>query len=160
MWYSNEEETMREMGMHQQTTSVLYQLLAEACRERDEAKQQLKKSMAQVSELKQLLNKLLPPSQADSCVRPRMLRDPGHGRVPVGECSSIGRVIDALIEGKPLPEKGRLLEAVVDTAPLLETLMITGQLPNWRNPPPLPFNLDATDFPGFQTLKHSINKHC
>ncbi|KAK8493294.1 hypothetical protein V6N13_024732 [Hibiscus sabdariffa] len=169
MWYSNEEETMREelmgeIGMHQHTTNVLYQLLAEACRERDEAKQQLKKSMAEVSELKQLLNKLLPPFQtnstADSCIRPRMSRDSGHGRFPIGECSSIGKVIDTLIKGKPLPERGRLLEAVVETAPLLETLMITGQVPNWRNPPPLPFNLDATDFPAFQTLKHSVNKHC
>ncbi|KAE8731045.1 hypothetical protein F3Y22_tig00002840pilonHSYRG00021 [Hibiscus syriacus] len=164
---SKREDLLSEIVMQQQTTNVLYRLLSESCRERDEAKEQLKKSMAEVFELKKLLNKLLPSSN----IPPQT--DPSHN-VPstaggigirskmsrtsfVEECTSIGKIIDTLIKEKPLPEKGRLLDAVVDTAPLLETLMITGQLPNWRNPPPLPFNLVGSEIPGFQT---SNNMKC
>lgn len=38
---------------------------------------------------------------------------------------------------KPLPEKGRLLKAVIDAGPILDTLFVAGSLPRWRNPPPL-----------------------
>ncbi|RWR86028.1 TOX high mobility group box family member 4-A, putative isoform 1 [Cinnamomum micranthum f. kanehirae] len=46
-------------------------------------------------------------------------------------------VIDRLVMKKPLPEKGKLLKAVVDAGPLLQTLLVAGPLPQWRNPPPL-----------------------
>ena len=46
-------------------------------------------------------------------------------------------VIDYLAQGKVLPQKGKLLQAVMDAGPLLQSLLITGQLPQWRNPPPL-----------------------
>ncbi|KAB5543943.1 hypothetical protein DKX38_012055 [Salix brachista] len=46
-------------------------------------------------------------------------------------------VIDYLSQGKVLPQKGKLLQAVMDAGPLLQSLLITGQLPQWRNPPPL-----------------------
>ncbi|KAE8716429.1 hypothetical protein F3Y22_tig00110118pilonHSYRG00078 [Hibiscus syriacus] len=127
--------------------------------------------MAEVSELKKLLNKLLPssnippqtahnvPSTAGIGIRSKTTRtsfveDSRYDRVPIDEYLSNGKIIDTLIKGKPLPEKGRLLEAAVDTSPLLETLIITGQLPNWRNPPPLPFNLVGSEIPGFQTLNY------
>lgn len=35
-----------------------------------------------------------------------------------------------------LPEKGRLVEAVVSAGPLLQTLLLSGPLPRWRHPPP------------------------
>ncbi|CAL5028816.1 unnamed protein product [Urochloa decumbens] len=35
-----------------------------------------------------------------------------------------------------LPEKGRLVEAVVSAGPLLQTLLLAGPLPRWRHPPP------------------------
>ncbi|CAM8961042.1 unnamed protein product [Rhodiola kirilowii] len=41
-----------------------------------------------------------------------------------------------LIAEKPLPEKGRLLQAVMDAGPLLETLLLAGPLPQWQHPPP------------------------
>ncbi|KAF9676479.1 hypothetical protein SADUNF_Sadunf08G0006200 [Salix dunnii] len=46
-------------------------------------------------------------------------------------------VIDYLAQGKVLPQKGKLLQAVMDAGPLLQSLLITGQLPQWRNPPTL-----------------------
>uniref|UniRef100_A0A7N0RAL2 Uncharacterized protein n=1 Tax=Kalanchoe fedtschenkoi TaxID=63787 RepID=A0A7N0RAL2_KALFE len=50
-------------------------------------------------------------------------------------------VIDGLVKGKALPQKGKLLEAVMEAGPLLQTLMLAGPMPRWRNPPPLqPFS--------------------
>lgn len=45
-------------------------------------------------------------------------------------------VMDRLVgEGKVLPEKGRLLQAVVEAGPLLHTLLLA-PVPQWKNPPP------------------------
>ncbi|KAL5581076.1 hypothetical protein UlMin_013518 [Ulmus minor] len=46
-------------------------------------------------------------------------------------------LIDNLLMGKPLPQKGKLLQSVMDAGPLLQTLLVAGPLPRWRNPPPL-----------------------
>lgn len=45
-------------------------------------------------------------------------------------------LIDNLAKGKTLPEKGKLLQAVMEASPLLQTLLLAGPLPRWRNPPP------------------------
>ncbi|GMH12314.1 hypothetical protein Nepgr_014155 [Nepenthes gracilis] len=42
-----------------------------------------------------------------------------------------------LAKGRPLPKKGKLVQAVMEAGPLLQTLMVAGPLPQWRNPPPL-----------------------
>lgn len=44
-------------------------------------------------------------------------------------------VIDKLAGGKPLPQKGRLLQTVTKAGPLLHTLLVA-PLPQWKNPPP------------------------
>ncbi|XP_010243222.1 PREDICTED: protein enabled homolog [Nelumbo nucifera] len=49
-----------------------------------------------------------------------------------------------LVPKKPLPEKGKLLQAVMKAGPLLQTLLLAGPLPQWRYPPP---PLDSTDIP-------------
>ncbi|CAN4120036.1 unnamed protein product [Withania somnifera] len=46
-------------------------------------------------------------------------------------------VIDSFVKGKPLPQQGKLLQAVLEAGPLLQTLLVSGQLPQWRNPPQL-----------------------
>ncbi|KAJ4970902.1 hypothetical protein NE237_004001 [Protea cynaroides] len=46
-------------------------------------------------------------------------------------------VIDNLVKGKTLPQKGKLLQSVMQAGPLLQTLLVAGPLPRWRNPPPL-----------------------
>ena len=43
-------------------------------------------------------------------------------------------MIDKLVWGKPLPQKGRLLRTVTEAGPLLQTLLIA-PLPQWQNPP-------------------------
>ncbi|RDY12247.1 hypothetical protein CR513_02979, partial [Mucuna pruriens] len=46
------------------------------------------------------------------------------------------QVVLELAEKKPLPEKGKLLKAVVEAGPLLQTLLLAGPLPQWQHPPP------------------------
>lgn len=56
----------------------------------------------------------------------------------VGNVSMIDQgslIIDNLVKGKVLPEKGKLLQAVIEAGPLLKTLLVAGSLPRWRNPP-------------------------
>ncbi|KAL3688865.1 hypothetical protein R1sor_015174 [Riccia sorocarpa] len=43
-----------------------------------------------------------------------------------------------------LPEKGKLLQAVMQAGPLLQTLMVAGPLPQWRHPPPA---IDSLEIP-------------
>nr|GMD61356.1 uncharacterized protein LOC109193181 [Ipomoea batatas] len=46
------------------------------------------------------------------------------------------------MNGKPLPEKGKFLQAVLEAPPLLQTLIVAAPLPRWRNPPQLkPFHI-------------------
>nr|DAD29540.1 TPA_asm: hypothetical protein HUJ06_031008 [Nelumbo nucifera] len=45
-------------------------------------------------------------------------------------------VIDNLVKGKQLPQKGRLFP-IIEVGPLLQTLIVAGPLPQCRNPPPL-----------------------
>ncbi|RRT70238.1 hypothetical protein B296_00026999 [Ensete ventricosum] len=46
--------------------------------------------------------------------------------------------INSLATNKPLPQKGKLLQAVFEAGPTLQTLLLAGSLPRWRNPPPPP----------------------
>lgn len=45
-------------------------------------------------------------------------------------------VFDKLVCGKPLPQKGRLLQSVTEAGPLLQTLLVA-PAPQWQNPPSL-----------------------
>lgn len=61
-------------------------------------------------------------------------------------------VIDNLVNGKSLPQKGKLLQAVMEAGPLLQTLLVAGPLPRWRNPPPLqPFKIPPVSIEGCET---------
>ncbi|KAI4352674.1 hypothetical protein L6164_006901 [Bauhinia variegata] len=46
------------------------------------------------------------------------------------------KAIFELAEKKPLPEKGKLLKAVIEAGPLMQTLLLAGPLPQWQHPPP------------------------
>ncbi|XP_009785342.1 uncharacterized protein [Nicotiana sylvestris] len=60
-------------------------------------------------------------------------------------------VIDNLVKGKSLPQKGKLLKSVIEAGPLLQTLLVSGQLPQWRNPPQLKaFNIPPVSIKGFE----------
>ncbi|PRQ33897.1 hypothetical protein RchiOBHm_Chr5g0062781 [Rosa chinensis] len=58
-------------------------------------------------------------------------------------------IIDNFVRGRPLPQKGMLLQAVMDAGPLLQTLLVAGPMPRWRNPPPLqPFKIPPVSIKG------------
>ncbi|GLT35145.1 hypothetical protein SLA2020_096230 [Shorea laevis] len=61
-------------------------------------------------------------------------------------------VIDNLVKGRPLPEKGKLVQAVVAAEPLLQTLILAGRLPRWRNPPTM--SSMRTEIPNSVTCLH------
>ncbi|KAF5744640.1 hypothetical protein HS088_TW07G00216 [Tripterygium wilfordii] len=66
------------------------------------------------------------------------------GLVPSGvpKIDRATAVIDGLVKGKSLPQKGKLMETVMEAGPLLQTLLLAGPLPRWRNPPPMqPFKI-------------------
>ncbi|MCE3051293.1 hypothetical protein HAX54_049351 [Datura stramonium] len=67
------------------------------------------------------------PLAHDNCRPPRV--------APKVDKASL--VIDSFVKGKPLPQQGKLLQAVLEAGPLLQTLLVSGQLPQWRNPPQL-----------------------
>jgi len=52
-------------------------------------------------------------------------------------CDPAAAVIDRLANERGLPQMGHLLQAVKDAGPLLNTLLLAGQLPTWVNPPPI-----------------------
>ncbi|KAK9124129.1 hypothetical protein Sjap_013731 [Stephania japonica] len=57
---------------------------------------------------------------------------------------------------KPLPEKGKLLQAVMKAGPLLQTLLLAGPLPQWRHPPP---PLDSFEIPPVAVPSPSSSTH-
>ncbi|KAJ0809248.1 hypothetical protein HanPI659440_Chr01g0012641 [Helianthus annuus] len=60
-----------------------------------------------------------------------------NGLMNVQKVDQATLVMEGMIKGKTLPQKGNLLEAVVEAGPLLQTLLLAGPLPRWRNPPSL-----------------------
>ena len=45
--------------------------------------------------------------------------------------------LEQLATQRPLPEKGKLMDAVMKAGPLLQSLIVAGPLPRWKNPPSL-----------------------
>lgn len=78
------------------------------------------------------------------------------------EVDVASRVVDSLARGKVLPQKGKLLDAVINAGPLLQNLVLSGPLPTWKNPPPLssikipPFSVeeDIDELNLFQNSTH------
>ncbi|RWV92227.1 hypothetical protein GW17_00045414, partial [Ensete ventricosum] len=56
---------------------------------------------------------------------------------------------------RTLPEKGRLVEAVMAAGPLLQTLLLAGPLPQWHHPPP---DLRSSEIPPVAISLNSIPK--
>ncbi|XP_027111450.1 uncharacterized protein LOC113762611 isoform X1 [Coffea eugenioides] len=63
---------------------------------------------------------------------------------PVSPPPAFADVTDRIVPKKPLPEKGKFLEAVMEAGPLLKTLLLAGPLPQWQHPPP---QLSTIDIP-------------
>ncbi|KAL0390175.1 UNVERIFIED_CONTAM: hypothetical protein Scaly_0374600 [Sesamum calycinum] len=72
------------------------------------------------------------------------------GVVPKVDHGSL--IIDNLVKGRTLPQKGKLLQSVLQAGPLLQTLLLAGPLPRWRNPPQFqPFQIPPVSIKGCET---------
>lgn len=123
----------------------LYQLkdlLSKTIQERDEAQEKCHRLLLQ----KLLLHQQAPPLSGVSGVEdePRRGIESNNGFSASDSDDSIvsspvlppQAVVPEVAPEKPLPEKGKLLQAVMQAGPLLQTLLLAGPLPQWRHPPP------------------------
>ncbi|XWS74355.1 hypothetical protein CRYUN_Cryun02cG0208000 [Craigia yunnanensis] len=73
----------------------------------------------------------------DPIQQPQLPTAPPQGpQLPAAPSQSMPQATIELVPEKPLPEKGKLLQAVMKAGPLLQTLLLAGPLPQWRHPPP------------------------
>ncbi|GMI81888.1 hypothetical protein like AT5G22930 [Hibiscus trionum] len=123
----------------------LKELLNKAVRERDEAQGKCRKLFLE----KLLLQQAAAPLSGVSGVEDERRRgiDSNNGfsssdcegsivSSPVLDPIQQPQATVELVPDKPLPEKGKLLQAVMKAGPLLQTLLLAGPLPEWRHPPP------------------------
>ncbi|KAE8700813.1 hypothetical protein F3Y22_tig00110556pilonHSYRG00795 [Hibiscus syriacus] len=127
----------------------LEELLSKAMRERDEAQEKCRKLFLEKLLLQQ--QQQVGPVSGVSGVEDERRRgiESNNGfsssdcegsivSSPVQQppCQSMAEATVELVPDKPLPEKGKLLQAVMKAGPLLQTLLLAGPLPQWRHPPP------------------------
>ncbi|XVF20312.1 hypothetical protein REPUB_Repub11eG0187500 [Reevesia pubescens] len=72
----------------------------------------------------------------DPIQQPQLSAAPPQGPQAPAPPQSMPQATIELVPDKPLPEKGKLLQAVMKAGPLLQTLLLAGPLPQWRHPPP------------------------
>ncbi|GMI80578.1 hypothetical protein like AT5G22930 [Hibiscus trionum] len=118
-------------------------VLIKTMKERDEARLRCRKLMLEKFLLEQQLQQrqvqqetssLSGVSSSDDESNISLVSSPDSGSLPQS----------CLAANRPLPEKGRLLQAVKDAGPLLQNLLLAGPLPRWQHPPP---QLTAIEIP-------------
>lgn len=153
-------EANQEMIKNKENVKNLLNLLQLAYKERDEAKNQLHKvlnklhfqpesplvkansSITESNSLSADNNTFNNAASGSPVVESFFdaVSSPDFSSFNVGDSHNVdpcNLVIENIVKGKKLPEKGRLLQSVMEAGPLLQTLLVAGPLPRWRNPPPL-----------------------
>ncbi|CAI0452801.1 unnamed protein product, partial [Linum tenue] len=125
----------------------LKEFLGKAIRERDDAQEKCQRVLLENLLLHQNYNQNAPPLSGISSIEdePRRGIDSNNNNNNGFSSSDCEESIVSSPEAgevllpepeKPLPEKGKLLQAVMKAGPLLQTLLLAGPLPQWRHPPP------------------------
>ncbi|KAF8115754.1 hypothetical protein N665_0025s0206 [Sinapis alba] len=133
-----------------QETQQFYHLWRLAVQERDEAREQLMHSLAELSKLRGLLSSiLLSEGKIPSYYLEASDESTGHQncsynlfpsvrsnqmRFVVEEMRDFETVVLEVIGGV-LPEIGKFMQAVSEAGSLVESLFIAGPVPKWINPP-------------------------
>ncbi|KAJ4971908.1 hypothetical protein NE237_005007 [Protea cynaroides] len=157
-----------EIRKREEQMSHLQDLLSTAVRERDEARDQCQRLQVEKLLLLQQQQHLQQPQQTTphsgistteeearrggesntgisySDCEESIVSSPVMDPIPPPSLQSPSAAIAQTASEKPLPEKGKLLQAVTKAGPLLQTLLLAGPLPQWRHPPP---QLDSFEIP-------------
>ncbi|CBI16193.3 unnamed protein product, partial [Vitis vinifera] len=165
-------EANEEMKKNKESIKQLLQLLKVAYQERDEARDQLQKILnkptkanSSITESNSLSETYNPQSHGSPPVDSFFdtVTSPDLSNITLADSTGLvssrtakidqaSAVIDNLVKGKALPQKGNLLQAVMEAGPLLQTLLVAGPLPRWRNPPTLqPFQIPPVSIKGCDT---------
>lgn len=138
----NAEEEVRR---REQSIGQLLKLLQMVTRERDEARGQLKLLLSELSHMpkaRELCRSPMPES-----ITPELCDSYAGGSSEFSstklatDTASVdydraSATMDRLGMERPLPQKGKLLQAVLEAGPTLQMLQLAGPLPQWMNPPP------------------------
>ncbi|XP_059626863.1 uncharacterized protein LOC132269626 [Cornus florida] len=151
-------KAQEEIKMRDDELIHLKDLLTNAIRERDEAQEKCQRLLFDKLLLQQHYHHQTAPISGISSIEdePRRGLDSANG-FSSSDCEESivsSPVIDPIpqpppppppqapaaqppiVPEKALPEKGKLLQAVMKAGPLLQTLLLAGPLPQWRHPPP------------------------
>ncbi|KAK6144359.1 hypothetical protein DH2020_021179 [Rehmannia glutinosa] len=148
-------KAQEELKMRDEQISQLKALLTRAIKERDDAQQNCQKACFEKLLLQQQLQQSTPHSGISSIEdEPRRAIDSNYGfsssdcdesivssprhlppPPPAASAAEAEPELPIVVD-RPLPEKGKLLQAVMKAGPLLQTLLLAGPLPQWRHPPP------------------------
>eukprot|EP00268_Persea_americana_P037165 TRINITY_DN36807_c0_g1_i2.p1 TRINITY_DN36807_c0_g1~~TRINITY_DN36807_c0_g1_i2.p1 ORF type:complete len:231 (-),score=62.01 TRINITY_DN36807_c0_g1_i2:245-937(-) len=137
-----------EIRRRDEEVKQLKDLLNRAFRDRDEANDKYQRLLLQIQQQQQQqqqqqLNEAqgLSSSECEESIVSGSSPAPSIGVLDV----EVGTAAAAAASGTaPLPEKGKLLQAVMKAGPLLQTLLLAGPLPQWRHPPP---PIDSLEIP-------------
>ncbi|KAF8395284.1 hypothetical protein HHK36_019227 [Tetracentron sinense] len=141
-----------EIRRREDQVTYLNDLLTRTTRERDEAQDKCQKLLVEKLLLQQQYqNQQTAPLSGISSIgyEPRSGLSSSDGEESI---MSSPVMADAVPQTRTvqlgpdnlLPEKGKLLQAVMKAGPLLQTLLLAGPLPQWRHPPP---PLDSFEIP-------------
>ncbi|KAL8057699.1 hypothetical protein ABFX02_04G200900 [Erythranthe guttata] len=130
-----------ELKLKDQEISHLKETIAAAIRERDEARDNCRRLLYEKILLQQHSVSII-EEEGDPAVRgiiggvSSSDSDDSIVSSPPPQVEAETEFPAGLIINRPLPEKGKLLQAVMKAGPLLQTLLLAGPLPQWRHPPP------------------------
>ncbi|KAG6415135.1 hypothetical protein SASPL_122537 [Salvia splendens] len=116
-------QAQEELKTRDQQISQLKELLSAAIRDRDEAHDKCQKLMLLLQRQSTTPHSSIEDRNSD-CDESIVSSPPPEQDLAI------------LIDHRPLPEKGKFLQAVMKAGPLLQTLLLAGPLPQWRHPPP------------------------
>ncbi|XP_075498930.1 uncharacterized protein LOC142537266 [Primulina tabacum] len=158
-------ELEEELRIRDEQIAQLREMLHVAIKERDEAQEKCQNVFFEKILIQQKLNQSAPISGVSSVEEddPRkgiefsnvfsssdcdesIVSSPPHFQPPPAPpqpAEEVEAELPILLD-RPLPEKGKLLQAVMKAGPLLQTLLLAGPLPRWRQPPP---PLDTNQIP-------------
>ncbi|MED6184756.1 hypothetical protein PIB30_050651 [Stylosanthes scabra] len=146
------EIASRECELHN-----VNELLAIAIKERDEAQAKCKKLELQATTTtsNNEENEIQPGSYSSSASESEQNSSSSsiNQNQNQSRTTSFEEVMMELAEKRPLPEKGKLLKAVVEAGPLLQSILLAGPLPQWQHPPP---QLTSIEIPPITIPKGSI----